>query len=325
VFLSFAVSRFFRWKKFGVVGHKMSEEADEVCASCGVAAVDEIKLKDCDGGCGHIVKYCSDACQDDHKEQHEEACRKSRAELRDKDLFEQPDCSNLGECPLCCLPLPLDQSKCTMMECCSKFICMGCIYANQIREIEAGLKRRCAFCREPFTKSQEEADKRMMKRVKKNDPAAMCHMGETHFNKGDYECAFEYWTKAAELGNAGAHYNLSNLYYNGIGVEKDMKKAVYHSEQAAIGGHPIARHNIGVCELNNDRFERAKKHFIIAANLEYHDSLNELMTLYANGHASKEEYANALRAYQVAVEATKSLQRDVAEAHYEAKDAAQQS
>jgi len=36
------------------------------------------------------------------------------------------------------------------------------------------------------------------------------------------------------------------MYYEGQGVEKDKKKDVYHLEQAAIGGHPNARHNLGV-------------------------------------------------------------------------------
>jgi len=38
------------------------EASDEVCACCGIAAVDDIKLKLCDGGCD-LVKYCGDECQ----------------------------------------------------------------------------------------------------------------------------------------------------------------------------------------------------------------------------------------------------------------------
>ena len=161
VFLSFAVSRFFRWKKCGVVGHKMSEEADEVCASCGVAAVDEIKLKDCDGGCD-LVKYCSDNCQEIHRDQHEAACKKRKAELHNKQLFTQPDSSHFGECPICCLPLSFDPSKSPFMTCCSKTICKGCNHANQVREMAEGLEPRCAFCREPAPKSRDESNKRLI-------------------------------------------------------------------------------------------------------------------------------------------------------------------
>ena len=51
-------------------------------------------------------------------------------------------------------------------------------------------------------------------------------------------------------------------------------------------------------------------------NIGHHDSLQGLKALYANGHASKEDYAAALRAYQAAIDATKSKQREVAEQMY---------
>jgi len=287
------------------------------CASCGIAGVDDVKLMDCNGGCD-LVKYCSDVCQENHKEQHGEQCKKRLAEIRDRDLFTLPDGSCYGECPICCLPLPINVKN-VFMSCCSKWICRGCNIANQKREHEAGLENRCAFCREPFPKSEEEAGKKAMKRIKKNCPAAMTEMGKRRRNEGDYKTALEYFTKAAELGDADAHFNLSVAYWQGQGVENDMKKEVYHLEEAAIGGHPHARHNLGCEELDNGRYERAKKHFIIAANLGYQDSLNELREGYANGHASKEDYAGALRAYQAAAEAAKSPEREAAEAYYSSR------
>ena len=127
---------------------------------------------------------------------------------------------------------------------------------------------------------------------------------------GDHKTAFEYLIKAAELGDAKAHFLLSCLYHKGQGVEKDEKKEVYHSEEAAVGGHPHARHNLGCEEWNNGRFERLKKHYIIAANLGFQDSLKGLKGLYADEHASKEDYAAALRAYQAVADATKSRKRE---------------
>ena len=125
------------------------------CASCGIAAVDNVKLKKCDGGCD-LVKYCSYECQQLHQELHEQECKRRvdeirddiqrraaelrqsflHAELHDKDLFTQPDGSHMGECPICFLPLSLDITKSNIMPCCSKFICDGCTYANQMRELK---------------------------------------------------------------------------------------------------------------------------------------------------------------------------------------------
>ena len=211
------------------------------------------------------------------------------SEICDRDLFAMPDGSHWGECPICFLPLPLLPSKSMLAVCCSKSICMGCSYANSKREIEGGLEPRCAFCREPLARSEEEADKRVMERIKKNCPAAMCHMGKKRYKGRDFETAMKYYTKAAELGDANAHYSLSLRYEDGQGVEKDMKKHVYHLEQAAIGGHPWARHNLGIYEGSNGRFERARRHFIIAANLGVHESLEGIKKLYAYGDASKED------------------------------------
>ena len=71
--------------------------------------------------------------------------------------------------------------------------------------------------------------------------------------------------------------------------------------------------NLGCEEYHNCRYERARKHFIIAANLGHHDSLKCVKDLYADGHARKEDYAGALRGYQAAVEAAKSAERETAE------------
>ena len=141
----------------------------------------------------------------------------------------------------------------------------------------------------------------------------MTEMGKRRRDEGDYKTALEYFTKAAELGDAFAHWSLSYMYRAGQGVEEDVKKAVHHWEEAAIGGDPSARYNLGIQEWRKCNMERAKKHFIIAANLGLNDSLKEIKELYRDGYASKEDYANALRAYQAAVDETKSAQREKAE------------
>jgi hypothetical protein len=284
--------------------------ADEVCANCGKAAVDNIKLKKC--ACD-LVKYCSVDCQKNNRPIHKKACKKRLVEIRDDKLFTQPDQSHLGECPICCLPLPLDTSKSTMMSCCCKLICDGCSHANMLRELEQGLESKCTFCREPIMKTDEETEKDSMKRVKANDPVALCHMGNSCNDDGNYEGALQCWTKAAELGNAMAHFNLSLMYQKGLVVEKDMKKSVYHLEEAAIGGYPDARCNLGCYEGQSGRHIRAMKHFIIAAKLGHDNALEAVKDACTVGLAKKEDYETALRGHQAAVDATKSQQRDLAE------------
>ncbi len=291
---------------------------DEVCANCGKAEVDDVKLKKC--AC-KLVKYCSVDCQKNHRSKHKKACKKRMAELRDDKLFTQPGESFLGECPICCLPLPLelDMSKSRLNSCCCKLICMGCSYANKKREWEQGLEHKCPYCREPLPngdEKQQQHGKNYMKRAKANDPVALCQLGGTCCKKGDFEGAFQYLSKAAALGGAEAHYNLSNMYHMGNGVERDPKKKVYHLEEAAIGGHPIARYNLANHEGRSGREERAIKHFIIAAKLGFDESLEIVKENFRGGFVSKEDFEAALRGHQAAVDATKSEQRDAAYAFF---------
>ena len=103
-----------------------ASSSGEVCACCGIAGVDDVKLKDCNNGCD-LVKYCSDNCQGNHMENHVEECKKRVDELRDNNLFTQPDIIHWGECPICCLPLPIDPGKSIIMTCCCKISARGVI------------------------------------------------------------------------------------------------------------------------------------------------------------------------------------------------------
>jgi len=199
------------------------------CASCGIKANDDMKLKICTA-C-KLVRYCSIKCQKDHRPKHKRACKQRAAALRDENLFQQRESSHLGDCPICCLPHPVvgktKAASHVTMGCCGKMICEGCDYANKKREIAESLQQRCPFCRHPAPKTVEEADKNSLRRVESNDPLSLYEAGVDRYAEGDYAGAFKYWTKAAELGDAEAHYLLSILYHDGKGVEKDRRKEVY--------------------------------------------------------------------------------------------------
>jgi len=163
--------------------------------------------------------------------------------------------------------------------------------------------------------TDEGCDKQRMKRIEMNDPMAIFQEGGEQYHKGDYSSAFELYTKAAELGELEAHHTLSIMYHNGHGVEKDRGKEMHHLEVATIGGHPIARHNLGCHEWRTGNKERAAKHWTIAATQGFDESIKSLMDVFReeDGMVSKDDLAVALRAHQVAVDATKSPQRDAGE------------
>eukprot|EP00984_Skeletonema_dohrnii_P005823 scaffold2053_cov106-Skeletonema_dohrnii-CCMP3373.AAC.14 len=287
-------------------------EPGAVCASCGD---DKKKLKKC-GACD-LVKYCGVECQRNHRQQHKRACKKRAAALKDELLFKQPESSHLGDCPICLMPLrfPTSQEDPPMwskMSCCSKLVCTGCIHANTMRHEEEMLSETCPFCRKIVPYTETEVKRNEMKRVEANDPEALGDVGIHHFVAGEYAAAIEYFEKAAALGEIESHYQLSNIYHEGLGVEKDEKKSTHHLEQAAIGGHPLARHNLALREWRKGDIERAVKHFIIAATLGCDVSVEELKKFHAHGVVSKEDFAALLHAYQAAVDAMKSPEREAA-------------
>ena len=129
--------------------------------------------------------------------------------------------------------------------------------------------------------------------------------------KGELGRAVEYWAKAAELGDAKAHYKLSRH----AGREFEVKERLYHLEEAAIGGHPEARHILGILENKHGRVERAVKHWIIAATQGQDESIKALTDAFKDGVVEKEVLAAALRAHYAADDATKSPQREIADTY----------
>jgi hypothetical protein len=327
-----------------------TETEEHVCANCGIAEVDDVKMEECDG-CD-LVKYCSDKCREEHRQQHDEECKKREAELHNIDLFSQPEGSYHGNCPICFLPLSLNIRKSMMKPCCSKLICEGCAYAHY----KINGDHNCPFCREPTIDNLPNEDEirrgMILKRIKAGDPVAMYQLGAMYRRDGEYDCAVEHLTKAAELGNAAAHYLLGFMYREGAGinrdaeceneakkveneykkllmdavfsmygynptgqfVEKDEEKAVYHLKKAAIGGHPEARLALARDDMENGSIDRSVRHLIIAANLGHEESMKMLWAQYSDGNITKEDLESTLRTHKAAIDATKSTQRDEAAA-----------
>ena len=159
------------------------------CASCGVKEDDDIKLKTCNA-C-YLVRYCGSKCQRDHWPQHKKDCKKRAAELRDEILFKQPESSHMGDCPICCLPLPIYKEKSPNLTCCGKKICYGCHYAHSRRTYNERLEETCPFCRQTPPKTQEEAERNIKKRIEANDPSALSRIGTKCIRDGDDKGAFE--------------------------------------------------------------------------------------------------------------------------------------
>lgn len=81
-----------------------------------------------------------------------------------------------------------------------------------------------------------------------SNPAAIYNKGRDYYADKDYNTAFEYFSKAAAMGNVAAHYQLSVMYERAQGAEKDEKDQLEHLEVAAVAGNTYARYNLGCLE-----------------------------------------------------------------------------
>ena len=300
----------------GATANNQDCNSTKCCANCGVKENSNanIKLKICTA-C-KSVHYCGVECQKKHRPKHKKDCKKRAAELRDEMLFKQPESTHLGDCPICCLPHTLDPGKTlNLFPCCSQLVCAGCVIAVTVSEIEQGQDEKCPFCRSPSALSEEQHMKFTMERAAVNCPVALRQLGVIAHTEGKHAEAVKYLKRGVDLGDIDSNYQIAVLYGAGKGVEKDEKKRIKHLETAAIGGHPGARIDLASIETNKYRPDRAIKHLIIAAKLGEEVGVKHLKDYYEQGMLKKEVFAEALRGYQSAENATKSPQREKAGRH----------
>jgi len=319
----------------------------EACANCGSVSIGTVKLKDCTA-C-RLVKYCGVDCQRAHRKQHKKACKQRAAELKDEQLYSQGHERPEGDyCPICTLPIPLPVDKHSGLNvCCMKRICNGCDVAAKL-----GGMNDCVFCRTPFPKIDDDIPATIQKRVSKKDPLAIalgekyCHfrakilaMIQTRVAKKDHEAinflgekyshgslglqrdmrrAVHLWEEAAELGSIEALCHLGVAFHEGEAVQRDKAKGDGFFERAAMQGHVESRFKLGVKEALERNHDRALKHYLISAKMGHESSLDLIKDMFMGGTATKEQYADALKGYQDAVEEMKSHDRDIAKRYSKA-------
>jgi len=292
-----------------------NEDVSNKCANCGREGNDVVNT------CNKckMVKYCNAVCKKRHRSKHKKNCIGG---ISDETLFDNPPPKK--ECDLCTLPMFYSEEVDGVIQsyhhlCCGNIICYGCAI-QLLHKISNGDEECCPFCRASIGISSDrisydnEEIKRCKQRMKVNDSEAFYYLGLSYERGGrglprDYNKAFEFWIRAAELGLPKAHFSIANAYYEGIFVSEDHEKMKYHFELAAIGGHEVARHNLGLMDIHLGNIEGAMKHFMLAARSGYEDSMKEISKGCKAGHVTKDEHAITLRQYQTVCDEMKSDQR----------------
>lgn len=138
-----------------------------------------------------------------------------------------------------------------------------------------------AFCRERLPNNGGDEAVLVtitMRRVEANDPVAKHALQWWRL----WEC-IQIFQRRRRVGRCGIALSMSHMYREGLGVEKDVKKKLFHLEEAAIGGHADARYNLASYEWSNYNFNRSLNHWVIAFRLGHKESMQTLQRSYTSG------------------------------------------
>jgi TPR repeat protein len=99
------------------------------------------------------------------------------------------------------------------------------------------------------------------KAADQNNEAALHQLAVTYSNgyegvEIDKKRAFDYYLKAAKLGNPASQNNLAWSYYKGDGVEKNLYEAIYWATKATERGDYFSYGSLGAIRLDADVFVR---------------------------------------------------------------------
>ncbi|MEM7304137.1 MAG: tetratricopeptide repeat protein [Pseudomonadota bacterium] len=118
------------------------------------------------------------------------------------------------------------------------------------------------------------------------------------FDNGDYETAFNLWMPLAENGDDEAQNYLGIMYYLGLGVSKDSRKAVEWYQRAAIAGNADAQRNYGDmlnygrAGLKKDNFQ-AYKWYFAASQQGNKKAESQIRVIAASGNLSPNQQMHA--------------------------------
>ena len=69
----------------------------------------------------------------------------------------------------------------------------------------------------------------LLKKAKNGDHLSQFHVGHYYYRLQEFKKAHSWWLKCAKQNKSlGPLFNIGNLYFNGWGVRRDIKKALYY-------------------------------------------------------------------------------------------------
>ena len=92
----------------------------------------------------------------------------------------------------------------------------------------------------------------------------------------------DYFEKGAALGDAESICMIGYLFEKGLGVKKDIEKAIEHYSKAGKKGYMKAYNNLGTVYAHTKNMEKAEFYWELAAKAGNKTAINNLIKFYKN-------------------------------------------
>ena len=174
------------------------------------------------------------------------------------------------------------------------------------------------------TPRYDKAYEYFLKSAKANHPSACWMIGNMIINnkignqsKNDLKIAVEYFFKAKELGNIAAINSLALCYQKGLGIKKDINKALELFKEAANKNYAYSLNNLGLYYEEKKDYETALSYFIKSANLNESFACNKVAEYKRKNNQNKEALQYYIKATQSSEkETTKWAYYNIAKYYY---------
>lgn len=217
---------------------------------------------------------------------------------------------DVDRCPNCGTPFPKEEG----MKAKSKSSSQGSTWSYYENDIVLLAKRATPELQTKLGLMYEECDFDYITSYKlfclaavKDYAPAMVQIGDCYnewFNDDDkeeyridYNKAFQWYSKAAELGDAEGQFKVGKCYYKGSGVTEDKRKAVYWFKKSAQQNFAEASEILGECYRYaygvDKNIKEAIKWYEIAAKEHRVKAVMELGLLYYYGDEIPKDYKKA--------------------------------
>ena len=173
-----------------------------------------------------------------------------------------PQNKHVEDCPICLEELPVSLQTLARNSCCGKAMHLTC--RDDYRDSNFPTKeqkRRCILCRTQHPTSEQEANRRLRKWVKKGKAWAQTSLA-CRYRSGNgvpqsYLMAVKLYEMAIAQEEPNAMSGLGVLYNEGNGVAPSKEKAFQLYARAADLGHTGAMYNVGVMYNNGQVIEQS--------------------------------------------------------------------